>query len=40
VRASIITDILEKFSSLTKAQVEAALEVEVENRASRSEDLK
>lgn len=38
-RAAIIADILARFPSLTEAQVDAALELEIENRASRPQDL-
>ena len=38
-REAIITQILDRFSNLTRAQVDSALDLEVENRVSRLDDL-
>ncbi|MEK7390745.1 MAG: DUF5667 domain-containing protein [Patescibacteria group bacterium] len=39
-RSAIIDEILKRFAGLTRSQMDALLEIEVENRASRADDLK
>lgn len=39
-KTAIIDEILKRFAGLTRLQVDALLEIEIENRASRADDLK